>query len=57
MHFLFTNYLFLFELGSTIVALHYLEEHGLRSAIIGAVEVSTKRCKEVSSIQSNTKKN
>ncbi|XP_012346243.1 pyrroline-5-carboxylate reductase 2 isoform X1 [Apis florea] len=40
--------------GSTIVALHYLEQHGLRSAIIGAVEVSTKRCKEVSS---STEKN
>ncbi|CAK9831798.1 Pyrroline-5-carboxylate reductase 2 [Anthophora retusa] len=36
--------------GSTITAIHYLEQHGLRSAIIGAVEAATKRCKEVSSL-------
>lgn len=35
--------------GSTITGIHYLEEHGLRSAVIGAVEAATKRCKEVSS--------
>ncbi|XP_076687124.1 uncharacterized protein LOC143378901 isoform X1 [Andrena cerasifolii] len=36
--------------GSTITAVHYLEQHGLRSALIGAVEVATKRCMEVSSL-------
>ncbi|XP_076643048.1 pyrroline-5-carboxylate reductase 2 isoform X2 [Halictus rubicundus] len=36
--------------GSTITGIHYLEEHGLRSAVIGAVEAATKRCKEVSSV-------
>ncbi|XP_012170028.1 pyrroline-5-carboxylate reductase 2 isoform X2 [Bombus terrestris] len=36
--------------GSTITGIHYLEQHGLRSAIIGAVEAATKRCKEVSSL-------
>ncbi|XP_033305944.1 pyrroline-5-carboxylate reductase 1, mitochondrial-like isoform X4 [Bombus bifarius] len=36
--------------GSTITAIHYLEQHGLRSAVIGAVEAATKRCKEVSSL-------
>ncbi|XP_043250015.1 pyrroline-5-carboxylate reductase isoform X1 [Colletes gigas] len=35
--------------GSTITAIHYLEEHGLRSAVIGAVEAATKRCREFSS--------
>ncbi|XP_076548308.1 pyrroline-5-carboxylate reductase 3 isoform X2 [Osmia lignaria lignaria] len=35
--------------GSTITGIHYLEQHGLRSAVIGAVEAATKRCKEVSS--------
>ncbi|XP_017880171.1 pyrroline-5-carboxylate reductase 2 isoform X2 [Ceratina calcarata] len=35
--------------GCTITAIHYLERHGLRSALIGAVEAATKRCKEVSS--------
>ncbi|XP_076233353.1 uncharacterized protein LOC143178511 [Calliopsis andreniformis] len=35
--------------GSTITGIHYLEQHGLRSAIIGAVEAATKRCREVSS--------
>nr|XP_031827291.1 pyrroline-5-carboxylate reductase 2-like isoform X1 [Nomia melanderi] len=36
--------------GSTITAIHYLEQHGLRSAVIGAVEAATKRCREVSSL-------
>ncbi|XP_076162911.1 pyrroline-5-carboxylate reductase 2 isoform X3 [Ptiloglossa arizonensis] len=36
--------------GSTITGIHYLEEHGMRSAIIGAVEAATKRCREVSSL-------
>lgn len=36
--------------GSTITAIHYLEQHGLRSAIIGAIEAATKRCREVSSL-------
>lgn len=36
--------------GSTITGVHYLEQHGLRSALIGAVEVATKRCLEVSSL-------
>ncbi|KAG7202157.1 hypothetical protein KM043_015839 [Ampulex compressa] len=35
--------------GSTITGIHYLEKHGLRSAIIGAVEAATLRCREVSS--------
>ncbi|EFN87750.1 pyrroline-5-carboxylate reductase 2 isoform X3 [Harpegnathos saltator] len=35
--------------GSTITGIHYLEQHGLRSAIIGAVEAATLRCREVSS--------
>lgn len=35
--------------GCTITAIHYLEQHGLRSALIGAVEAATKRCREVSS--------
>ena len=43
-------YILSFYLGSTITGIHYLEEHGLRSAIIGAVEAATKRCKEVSSV-------
>ncbi|XP_046746343.1 pyrroline-5-carboxylate reductase 2-like [Diprion similis] len=33
--------------GSTITAIHYLERHGLRSALIGAVEAATERCREV----------
>lgn len=36
--------------GSTITGIHYLEQHGLRSAVIGAVEAATKRCKEVSAL-------
>ncbi|XP_020278540.1 pyrroline-5-carboxylate reductase 2-like isoform X2 [Pseudomyrmex gracilis] len=35
--------------GSTITAIHHLEKHGLRSALIGAVEAATLRCREVSS--------
>ncbi|XP_012286472.1 pyrroline-5-carboxylate reductase 2 [Orussus abietinus] len=35
--------------GSTITAIHYLESHGLRSAVIGAVEAATLRCREFSS--------
>lgn len=35
--------------GSTITAIHYLEKHGLRAAVIGAVEAATLRCREVSS--------
>ncbi|XP_077281841.1 uncharacterized protein LOC143908228 isoform X7 [Temnothorax americanus] len=35
--------------GSTITGIHQLEKHGLRSAIISAVEAATLRCKEVSS--------
>ncbi|XP_014475110.1 PREDICTED: pyrroline-5-carboxylate reductase 2-like isoform X2 [Dinoponera quadriceps] len=33
--------------GSTISAIHYLEQHGLRSALIGAVEAATLRCRQV----------
>ncbi|XP_012252714.2 pyrroline-5-carboxylate reductase 1, mitochondrial [Athalia rosae] len=33
--------------GSTIAALHYLERYGFRSALIGAVEAATLRCREV----------
>ena len=47
---LFMYYLLSFYLGSTITGIHYLEDHGLRSAIIGAVEAAAKRCKEVSSL-------
>ncbi|XP_033230100.1 pyrroline-5-carboxylate reductase 2-like isoform X2 [Belonocnema kinseyi] len=39
--------------GSTITALHYLEKHGLRAALIGAVEKATLRCREVSSQSEN----
>lgn len=35
--------------GSTITAIHHLEKHGLRAAVIGAVEAATLRCKEFSS--------
>jgi pyrroline-5-carboxylate reductase len=35
--------------GSTITGIHYLEKHGLRSALISAVEAATLRCREVSS--------
>ncbi|XP_018365646.1 PREDICTED: pyrroline-5-carboxylate reductase isoform X1 [Trachymyrmex cornetzi] len=35
--------------GSTITAVHQLEKHGLRSALINAIEAATLRCKEVSS--------
>lgn len=35
--------------GSTITAVHYLEKHGLRSALIGAIEAATLRCREVTS--------
>ena len=34
--------------GSTITAIHHLEKHGMRSAIIGAVEAATLRCREFS---------
>ncbi|KZC10751.1 Pyrroline-5-carboxylate reductase 2, partial [Dufourea novaeangliae] len=40
--------------GSTITGIHYLEEHGLRSAVIGAVEAATKRCREVSALSDNS---
>ncbi|XP_056639484.1 pyrroline-5-carboxylate reductase 3 isoform X1 [Diorhabda sublineata] len=35
--------------GSTAYGLHYLEEKGLRGAVIGAVEAATKHCRKVSS--------
>ncbi|KAG5305720.1 P5CR2 reductase, partial [Acromyrmex insinuator] len=34
--------------GSTITGIHQLEKHGLRSALISAIEAATLRCKEVS---------
>ncbi|XP_015589675.1 pyrroline-5-carboxylate reductase 3 [Cephus cinctus] len=37
--------------GSTITGIHHLEKHGLRSAIMGAVEAATLRCQEVSSLE------
>ena len=33
--------------GCTISAIHTLESGGFRAALIGAVEASTKRCKEM----------
>ncbi|XP_053994293.1 uncharacterized protein LOC128884731 isoform X1 [Hylaeus volcanicus] len=36
--------------GCTIAGIHYLEQQGLRSAVIGAVEAATKRCKEVNAL-------
>lgn len=36
--------------GSTITGIHYLEKHGLRSAVIGAVEAATLKCREVSAL-------
>lgn len=36
--------------GSTITGIHHLEKHGLRSAVIGAVEAATLRCREFSSV-------
>ncbi|XP_034944151.1 pyrroline-5-carboxylate reductase 1, mitochondrial isoform X2 [Chelonus insularis] len=33
--------------GSTITAIHHLEKHGLRSALIGAIEAATLRCREI----------
>lgn len=35
--------------GSTAYGLHYLEEKGLRGAVIGAVEAATRRCRKVTS--------
>ncbi|XP_072396225.1 pyrroline-5-carboxylate reductase 3 isoform X2 [Diabrotica undecimpunctata] len=35
--------------GSTAYGLHYLEEKGFRSAVIGAVEAATKQCNTFSS--------
>lgn len=34
--------------GSTASALHHLEKNNFRSAIIGAVEAATERCREIS---------
>lgn len=34
--------------GSTITGIHHLEKHGLRSALIDAIEAATLRCREVS---------
>lgn len=34
--------------GSTITGVHQLEKHGLRSALIDAIEAATLRCREVS---------
>lgn len=34
--------------GSTAAGLHFLEEKGFRSAVIGAIQSATERCKEVS---------
>ncbi|XP_025834301.1 pyrroline-5-carboxylate reductase 2 [Agrilus planipennis] len=41
--------------GSTASGLHFLEEKGLRAALIGAIEAATKRCHQVSS-NGSTKK-
>lgn len=34
--------------GSTIAAIHHLEKYGMRSAVIGAVEIATLRCRNSS---------
>lgn len=34
--------------GSTASGLHHLEKNNFRSAIIGAVEAATERCREIS---------
>lgn len=34
--------------GSTITGIHHLEKHGVRSALIDAIEAATLRCREVS---------
>ncbi|XP_070156085.1 pyrroline-5-carboxylate reductase 2 isoform X2 [Polyergus mexicanus] len=34
--------------GSTITGIHHLEKHGLRAALIDAIEAATLRCREVS---------
>lgn len=34
--------------GSTAAGIHFLEEKGFRSAVIGAIETATNRCREVS---------
>lgn len=34
--------------GSTATGLHFLEKHGFRSAVIGAIEAATLRCREIS---------
>lgn len=46
--FLINNYTFFQFIGSTITGIHHLEKHGLRSALIDAIEAATLRCKEVS---------
>lgn len=34
--------------GSTITAIHFLEKHGFRSSVIGAIEAATLRCRQFS---------
>jgi pyrroline-5-carboxylate reductase len=34
--------------GSTASALHHLEKNNFRSAVIGAIEAATLRCREIS---------
>lgn len=41
--------------GSTITAIHHLEKHGLRAAVMGAVEAATLRCREVSTSSDEAK--
>ncbi|XP_035731261.1 pyrroline-5-carboxylate reductase-like isoform X1 [Vespa mandarinia] len=41
--------------GSTITAIHQLEKHGLRAALIGAIEAATHRCKEINLILEKAK--
>lgn len=38
-----------FSAGCTITGIHELEKHGLRSALINAIEAATLRCREVNS--------
>lgn len=40
--------------GSTASGLHHLEKQNFRSAVIGAIEAATRRCREISG-QSTTK--
>lgn len=42
-----THIPFLVHSGSTAEGLHFLEQHGLRTALIGAIEAATWRCRQI----------